>query len=159
VSTIINSTTADNHFSEFADPGTRTDTHTMAKQVDSADSPLSGQVMSTLTFKRKKLLPMKPVQSALTSRLRLASSAVNPFTENYATVSGRGVSASTLVRVYFPHANTPAKKCMVLNIRADCTIEELIGFALLTYWEGNTVISNSHPCLLLTYWQRDGFPD
>jgi hypothetical protein len=59
----------------------------------------------------------------------------NPFAEVYAAISGRGESASTNVQVFFPHAKQPAGKAMHLNVRTDATVEEVIGFALWTYWK------------------------
>jgi hypothetical protein len=59
----------------------------------------------------------------------------NPFAELYAAISGRGESASTNVQMFFPHAKQPAGKGMELNVRMDATVEEVIGFALWTYWK------------------------
>lgn len=53
----------------------------------------------------------------------------------YASISGRGESASTNVPVYFPHAKQPRGKALDLNVRRDATVEEVIGFALWSYWE------------------------
>ncbi|KAJ6501260.1 stress-activated map kinase interacting protein 1-domain-containing protein [Mycena vulgaris] len=76
-----------------------------------------------MTFVRKKVapLPNRPQQSALTALLVSSGESTNPFAELYAAVSGRGEGASTNVQVYFP--------------RRDATVEEVIGFALWTYWE------------------------
>jgi hypothetical protein len=66
----------------------------------------------------------------------LASSGTsNPFAEMYAAISGRGEIASTNVQVYFPHAQQPRGKPMNLSVRRDTTVEEVIGFALWSYWE------------------------
>ncbi|KAJ3560691.1 hypothetical protein NP233_g10672 [Leucocoprinus birnbaumii] len=85
-------------------------------------------------FARKKVLPIKPQQSALSGMLNGGKSS-NPFTETYASVSGRSAPASTSVSVYFPHAKRPAGKPMDLTISRDATVEEVIGFALWTFWE------------------------
>jgi len=63
------------------------------------------------------------------------SSSSNPFTELYGAISGRGSSASKAVRVYFPEAKEPEGAPMDLTVRADATMEEVLGFALWTYWE------------------------
>ncbi|KAF5343835.1 hypothetical protein D9756_011338 [Leucocoprinus leucothites] len=84
-------------------------------------------------FARKKVLPIKPQQSALSGMLNGGKSS-NPFTETYASVSGRSAPASTTVSVYFPHAKRPAGKPMDLTISRDATVEEVI-FALWTFWE------------------------
>ncbi|KAJ2919025.1 hypothetical protein MD484_g1467, partial [Candolleomyces efflorescens] len=88
-----------------------------------------------LTFARKTLGPVKPQKSALSSMLALSSGSSNPFSELYAAISGRGQSGSVTLNVYFPHATRPSGKPMDLNIRNDATVEEVIGFALWTYWE------------------------
>ncbi|RXW20809.1 hypothetical protein EST38_g5037 [Candolleomyces aberdarensis] len=88
-----------------------------------------------LTFARKKLGPVKPQKSALSSMLALSSGSSNPFSELYAAISGRGQSGSITLNVYFPHATRPSGKPMELNIRNDATVEEVIGFALWMYWE------------------------
>ena len=64
-----------------------------------------------------------------------SSGSTNPFAELYATISGRGEMAVDNVTVYFPHATEPAGIPMVLNVKKDATVEEVIGFALWTYWE------------------------
>ncbi|KAG6878447.1 hypothetical protein C0992_008166 [Termitomyces sp. T32_za158] len=85
-------------------------------------------------FAKKKFHPPKPLKSALSSLLASADASSNPFSENYAAVSGRGESASDDVIVYFPHATRPKGKPMELNVRKDATVEEVIGFSLWTYW-------------------------
>ncbi|KAJ7054461.1 stress-activated map kinase interacting protein 1-domain-containing protein [Mycena amicta] len=64
-----------------------------------------------------------------------ASSSTNPFAELYAAVSGRGEGAQTNVQVYVPSARAPRGQAMDLSVRKDATVEEVIGFALWTYWE------------------------
>lgn len=39
------------------------------------------------------------------------------------------------VKVFFPHAHEPKGNVMTLSVRRDATVEEVIGFALWTYWE------------------------
>ncbi|KAE9398063.1 hypothetical protein BT96DRAFT_44977 [Gymnopus androsaceus JB14] len=63
------------------------------------------------------------------------SNSSNPFAELYAAISGRGEAAATNVSVFFPHAREPKGKAMELNVRKDATVEEVIGFALWSYWE------------------------
>jgi hypothetical protein len=96
-------------------------------------------VMSTsssdLSFARKKVSPLKPLESSLTAMLASSDTSSNPFAEIYAAISGRGESTSTNVQVFFPHAKQPAGKAMHLNVRTDSTVEEVIGFALWTYWK------------------------
>ncbi|KAF9475732.1 hypothetical protein BDN70DRAFT_840479 [Pholiota conissans] len=83
-------------------------------------------------FAKKKVAPIKPLKSALSAKIAAASS-VNPFTEMYATISGRGATASTKLRVFFPHAEQ--QRGLALTVRSDATVEEVIGFALWSYWE------------------------
>lgn len=86
-------------------------------------------------FVRKKVQPIKPLKSSLSAMLASSGSSSNPFAEMYANISGRGESASTNVQVYFLHATQPHGKAMELNVRRDATVEEVIGFALWSYWE------------------------
>jgi hypothetical protein len=101
----------------------------------SHDSPLNkpAPVQENL-FARKKVPPIKPQQSALSSMLNGGKSS-NPFTETYASVSGRSAAASITVSVYFPHAKRPAGKPLDLVVSRDATVEEIIGFALWTFCE------------------------
>ncbi|KAJ7778713.1 stress-activated map kinase interacting protein 1-domain-containing protein [Mycena maculata] len=90
-----------------------------------------------MTFARKKVapLPSRTQRSALTALLVSSGEITNPFAELYAAVSGRTDGASTNVQVYFPAARAPKGQAMDLNVRRDATVEEVIGFALWTYWE------------------------
>ncbi|KAG7450808.1 uncharacterized protein BT62DRAFT_536965 [Guyanagaster necrorhizus] len=89
-----------------------------------------------MTFTRKRVQPPKlPTVSALSAVLKSAGTTTNPFSELYSLISGRGESASSYVQVYFPHAQEPRNKAMELSVRKDASVEEVIGFALWTYWE------------------------
>ncbi|KAF8656522.1 hypothetical protein AX16_002486 [Volvariella volvacea WC 439] len=88
-----------------------------------------------LDFQRKAVLPIRPQKSALSAMLASSGSSSNPFSEFYAAISGRSEGASTNVRVYFPHAKHPAGEPMELNVRKDAMVEEVIGYALWSYWE------------------------
>ncbi|KAF7291898.1 hypothetical protein MIND_01215100 [Mycena indigotica] len=90
-----------------------------------------------IIFARKKVapLPRNTPRSALTAMLVSSGEITNPFAELYATVSGRGEGAQTSVQVYFPSARAPRGQAMDLSVRKDATVEEVIGFALWTYWE------------------------
>lgn len=76
------------------------------------------------------------MKSALSSLLASSNSS-NPFSDLYSAISGRGVpaAASTTITLFFPHARNPAGKPMTLNVRKDATMEEVLGFALWSYWE------------------------
>ena len=64
-----------------------------------------------------------------------SSSSSNPFAELYSAISGRAESESEVVRVFFPMAREPSNRPMELNVRKDATVEEVLGYALWTYWE------------------------
>ncbi|KAF8952956.1 stress-activated map kinase interacting protein 1-domain-containing protein [Flammula alnicola] len=85
-------------------------------------------------FAKKRVLPLRPLKSALSMKLASGNSS-NPFTEMYGAISGRGEAASTKVQAYFPHAEQPRGIALTLRVRHDATVEEAIGFALWTYWE------------------------
>lgn len=103
----------------------------------SAPPRISQQAPSQeMVFTRKTLPPIgAPKTSALSAMLRSSGTTSNPFGEMYAAISGRGESASADVQVYFPHAVEPRGRAMDLNVRKDASVEEVIGFALWTYWE------------------------
>ncbi|KAF9459128.1 stress-activated map kinase interacting protein 1-domain-containing protein [Collybia nuda] len=88
-----------------------------------------------ISFARKKVPPIKPLKSSLSAMLASSDASSNPFAELYASISGRGESASTNVQVYFPQARQPVGKAMDLNVRKDATVEEVIGFSLWMYWK------------------------
>lgn len=99
--------------------------------TSSATSPSSSM------FARRPVPLIHASKSALTTMLAASneSTSENPFTELYSAISGRSDSDSMVVRVFFPHAREPAGQAMELNVRKDATIEEVLGFALWTYWE------------------------
>ncbi|KAJ7885095.1 stress-activated map kinase interacting protein 1-domain-containing protein [Mycena olivaceomarginata] len=109
---------------------THSGNHGVSSSVSSVSAP-------DMTFARKKVapLPSRPQRSALTALLVSSGESTNPFAELYSAVSGRGEGASTNVQVYFPLARAPKGQAMDLNVRKDATVEEVIGFALWTYWE------------------------
>jgi target of rapamycin complex 2 subunit MAPKAP1 len=90
---------------------------------------------SDLSFTRRKVPLLKPLKSSLSAMLASSDASSNPFSEIYAAISGRGESAATNVQVFFPHAKQQTGKAMHLNVRTDATVEEVIGFALWTYWK------------------------
>ncbi|KAI0252926.1 stress-activated map kinase interacting protein 1-domain-containing protein [Lactifluus subvellereus] len=87
-------------------------------------------------FARQKVVPVRPAKSALSSMMA-ASNTTNPFSDLYSAIAGRGVSPalSMTATVFFPFACEPAGKPMALSVRKDATVEEVLGFALWSYWE------------------------
>ena len=87
-------------------------------------------------FARQKVPPIRAAKSALSSMMA-ASNTTNPFSDPYSAISGRGVSpaASMVVTVFFPFARERAGEPMRLSVRKDATVEEVLGFALWSYWE------------------------
>ncbi|KAF9476816.1 hypothetical protein BDN70DRAFT_811618 [Pholiota conissans] len=117
--------------SEVRSRGDSTSTNSTHATSPTTHPPPSPEKM----FVRKKVQLIKPQTSSLSAMLASSKSSSNPFAEMYATISGRGESASTNVQIYFPHSKQPQGKAMDLNIRRDATVEEVIGFALWNYWE------------------------
>jgi target of rapamycin complex 2 subunit MAPKAP1 len=89
-----------------------------------------------LFARQKVVVPVRPAKSALSSMMA-ASNTTNPFSDLYSAIAGRGVSPalSMTVTVFFPFAREPAGKPMALSVRRDATVEEVLGFALWSYWE------------------------
>ena len=52
------------------------------------------------------------------------------------------------VQMFFPFAHVPRGKAMDLVVRKDATVEEVLGFALWSYWEESWL-----PCLAMG-WRR-----
>jgi len=118
----------------------------------SASAPIAGLSQaptSNISFTRR-LVPSLPssTKSALSAMLAPSSSSPNPFAETYASISGRGVAPAQRVsiQVFFPRATgikdggrdggrSKVREGMELSVRKDATVEEVIGFALWTYWE------------------------
>ncbi|KAI9058026.1 SIN1-domain-containing protein [Trametes sanguinea] len=108
-----------------------------------ASSKKMGAIGSTGTtppgmFQRRPIPPRQPAKSALTAMLAAtsnSSSSSNPFSELYSAISGRAESESMVVRVFFPMARDPPGQALELNVRKDATVEEVLGYALFTYWE------------------------
>ena len=92
---------------------------------------------ATSMFARKPVPPAHAGKSALSAMMATEDDddMENPFTEFYSAISGRAEGESMNVQVFFPHAKKPSGKAMQLNVRKDATIEEVLGFALWTYWE------------------------
>ncbi|OCH87074.1 hypothetical protein OBBRIDRAFT_782204 [Obba rivulosa] len=87
-------------------------------------------------FARRPVPRAAPGKSALTALLAAAGGdSSNPFTELYSAISGRAETENTVVRVFFPHARQPAGRALDLKVRKDATVEEVLGFALYTYWK------------------------
>ncbi|KAF5337499.1 hypothetical protein D9758_013605 [Tetrapyrgos nigripes] len=104
---------------------------------------------STIMFLRRPVPSISSSsKSALSAMLASSSSSPNPFAETYANISGRGVTPAQRVsiQVFFPRAKgikdggrdggrSKVREGMKLSVRKDATVEEVIGFALWTYWE------------------------
>ena len=91
-------------------------------------------------FARQKvpsLLALRAGAKSALSSMMAASNTTNPFSDLYSAISGRGVSpaASMTATVFFPFTREPAGKPMALSVRRDATVEEVLGFALWSYWE------------------------
>lgn len=97
--------------------------------------PIPDLPPSDIEFSRSTVPPLLSKVSSLSAMLASTGGSANPFNELYGAISGRGESASMDVKVFFPHAYEPRGKVMTLSVRRDATVEEVIGFALWSYWE------------------------
>ncbi|OBZ77958.1 Stress-activated map kinase-interacting protein 1 [Grifola frondosa] len=106
-------------------------------QTSQAPVPAPPPATPNSMFARRPVPPVQPKKSALTAMLAATSSASssNPFAELYSAISGRAESESVSVRVYFPHAREPVGRALDLKVKKDATVEEVLGFALWSYWE------------------------
>ena len=98
----------------------------------------SQETLDETFFHKQHIVPKHEKRSALSEKLASTSNtSSNPFTELYALIGGRTDDTSMLVNVFFPHASRPFGSSLHLKIRKDATVEEVIGFALWSYWEEN----------------------
>ncbi|KAI0826522.1 stress-activated map kinase interacting protein 1-domain-containing protein [Trametes gibbosa] len=113
-----------------------TEAPTGSSSAKPSTSAPSGSTPPTI-FQRRPVPPRRPTKSALTAMLAATSntSSSNPFAELYSAISGRAESESIIVRVYFPTARKPEGQALELTVRKDATVEEVLGYALWTYWE------------------------
>ncbi|KIJ30522.1 hypothetical protein M422DRAFT_783966 [Sphaerobolus stellatus SS14] len=87
-----------------------------------------------LTFQRVKVasVPSRATPSGLSLILASKTSkSDNPFAELYSLISSRSNPLS--LEITYPISNP--RKTVTLQARQDATVEEVIGFALWTYWE------------------------
>lgn len=121
-----------------ASHGTTGGSHSAATHATHAPGP--GPAAEEDLFARQKVPSLQVLRagakSALSSMMA-ASNTTNPFSDLYSAISGRGVSpaASMTATVFFPFTREPAGKPMALSVRRDATVEEVLGFALWSYWE------------------------
>ena len=113
--------------------------HLLAPPTKSASIPGPASTPTDNPFARRPVAPARPGKSALSAMLAdsSGSSSTNPFTELYSAIAARAESDSMVVNVYFPHAREPAGKPLKLKVRKDASVEEVLGFALWSYWEEN----------------------
>lgn len=117
--------------------------HVPVKKTPSFLSVPPSAFAHSISSPSPSLFARLPVHAVLAGKSALSalladsndSTSENPFTELYSAISGRSDSESMTVTVFFPHAREPAGQAMELNVRKDATIEEVLGFALWTYWE------------------------
>lgn len=107
------------------------------KRIIGGTSPGSLNASADNPFARRPVAPARPGKSALSALLVDTGgvTSTNPFTELYSAIAARGDSDSMMVNVYFPHAREPAGMCLELKVRKDASVEEVLGFALWSYWE------------------------
>lgn len=119
-------------------PRDAANSHTQPPPGSSVAKPSSSSIHTPAgMFARRPVPPAQPAKSALTAMLAATSnsSSSNPFAELYSAISGRAENESMAVRVFFPMARKPANQVLELNVRKDATVEEVLGYALWTYWE------------------------
>ncbi|KAG7088768.1 hypothetical protein E1B28_012734 [Marasmius oreades] len=105
---------------------------------------------SVLDFTRRDVRPLStdssPSQSSEMSGLTKLLNApappiTNPYSENVRLTMLKSSQGDDRLKitVFFPHAESPAGKSMVLDLHEEASIEELIGMGLWTYWENGWI--------------------
>lgn len=107
--------------------------------------PTTTRSQNFLTFPRRQIPllssttaepdkpPTKSALSTLLSSFSSTSTSSNPFSTLYAALSSKGTDSLKL-SLYFPHSKEPTRK-LVVNVKRDLSVEEVIGVGLLGYWE------------------------
>ncbi|KAM0786837.1 hypothetical protein ACM66B_002265 [Microbotryomycetes sp. NB124-2] len=90
---------------------------------------------SELLFQKRSnaAVPQKSALTALLQSQTDSDASSNPFARLYAALTARGPDALKL-KVYFPHSEAPSKP-LLLSVKRDLIVEEVIGAGLFTYWE------------------------
>ncbi|KAK4057465.1 Component of a membrane-bound complex containing the Tor2p kinase [Microbotryomycetes sp. JL221] len=94
-----------------------------------------GRHSTELAFERRPQ-STAPRKSALTAMLQSqdeGDSSSNPFFRLYAAVIAKSSDALKL-KLYFPKSDTPSKP-LVVSVKRDVIVEEVIGAGLYSYWE------------------------
>lgn len=121
-------------------PITTTEDATSATSTTSGSTPLtltSSPRHKGLSFSRQDR-PAPPAKSALAALFSALSASdassqpTNPFSTFYGALSSRSATDSAKFSVYFPHSTEPAKK-LLLRVKKDLSVEELIGVGLGAY--------------------------
>ncbi|KAG9303390.1 hypothetical protein G9A89_013716 [Geosiphon pyriformis] len=58
----------------------------------------------------------------------------NPFSEDYSFFAGKGELNPMKLKIFFPFSSEPLRP-LVLTVKREATVEEVIGYALYQYWE------------------------
>lgn len=108
---------------------------TTSNDVSAVPVSTNAHQSPTLTFARVIVppLPSRPSPSGLSQIFASKASKIeNPFSELYSLISSR--SAPLSLQIIYPFSSDP-RNSFTLKVRPDATVEEVIGFALWTYWE------------------------
>ncbi|KAJ1551154.1 hypothetical protein HK405_015076, partial [Cladochytrium tenue] len=77
-----------------------------------------------------------PTASKLAALLQSPQPSANPFATEFGFFTGRGDPNPMRMRIFFPHATAPLKP-LLIEVRRDATVEEVIGYTLYEYYNAD----------------------
>ncbi|KAH7105112.1 stress-activated map kinase interacting protein 1-domain-containing protein [Auriculariales sp. MPI-PUGE-AT-0066] len=112
------------------DPASRKLHTTPSQQRVTSPVPSS---LPVLSFAKVQIAGATPKRSALTALLAAQNATDNPFAELYSLIAARSDAQGMKLTVFVHFARSMTK--LVVNVRKDASVEEVIGHALFMYWE------------------------
>ncbi|CAI2168221.1 6871_t:CDS:2 [Funneliformis geosporum] len=82
-----------------------------------------------------KIIPKPKPFSALTALIAEKKSKLdNPFVEEYSFFAGKGDLKPLTLKIFLPFSNKPLQPLVVV-VKSDASVEEVIGYTLYQYWD------------------------
>ncbi|CAG8634092.1 13126_t:CDS:2, partial [Acaulospora morrowiae] len=97
--------------------------------------PLSSEEESKLTPEPLKIIPKRKPLSTLTALIAEKKNKLdNPFAEDYSFFAGKGDLNPLTRKIYLPFSKEPSRP-MIVVVKRDASVEEIIGYVLYQYWD------------------------
>ncbi|KAJ3133413.1 hypothetical protein HK100_004407 [Physocladia obscura] len=101
----------------------------------SSAATIAAAISTTLFSKQSTPLRQSyaPKRSALSLLLNDQGATENPFADDFGFLSGKGEAYPIRIKIFIPSSPTPAEPLLII-IKRDATVEELIGYTLYEYF-------------------------